>query len=165
MAKFPTWSEWKLREDNARKRRVRAALAGTGPELPASAAVCPSTNPRAVRSVAKNGVVGKLLMDEGDRRPDYSFDRWAEKAERLGDEVGKMRSDYESEDDRLEKQKKEKSGKKPDEGHDEKKSHDEKPDDEGHESGSVWERLKRKRQEAEKETEKDDDEGDGEGDA
>lgn len=102
MAYLPTWNEWRaLREDNARKRAVRAALAGTGPDMPGSDAACPSTNPRAMKSAKKNGVVTKLPISEEEKTPNYSFDKWLQKAEKLGDDLNKMKKDSDSEESKL----------------------------------------------------------------
>lgn len=104
MATFPTWSEWvKLREDNARKRAVKAALAGNRPPLPGSAAACPSTNPRAMRSAQKHGVVTK---EDTEQRPDYSFDRWVQKAKEFGDDLNRMRTKADADDKDLDKKRK-----------------------------------------------------------
>lgn len=91
-----TWGEYlALKEDNARKRAVRGALAGTHTPLPGSYAACPSTNPRAMKQAQKTGVVSsdpkKLIVKEHEAsKPDYSFDRWLQKATEFGDDVNKM---------------------------------------------------------------------------
>lgn len=108
MAYFKTWSEWiKVRESNARKRAVRAALNGTGPDLPGSYAACPSTNPLAMKVAKKKGVVTKLPLDENEgQKPDYSFDRWLQQAKEFGDDVNTLRANAETEDKELDKKKK-----------------------------------------------------------
>ena len=90
-----TWNEYlALREDNARKRAIKGALAGTHTPLPGSYAACPSTNPRAMKQAQKTGVVSsdpkKLIVKEHEAKPDYSFDRWLQKASEFGDDVNKM---------------------------------------------------------------------------
>lgn len=150
MALFPTWREWmKMRESNARKRAVRAALNGTGVELPGSYAACPSTNPRAMKVANKKGVVGKQTIEETEQRPDYSFDRWVQKAKEFGDDVNKMRTNYEDEDEKLDNKKKD-AEKKADE--EDKKPSKEK-ESESHEGevdsdtkkkmGEAWKRLQK----------------------
>lgn len=111
MSNFPTWDQWlSLRETNSRKRAVNAALAGTGPELPASAAACPNTNPAAMKVAAKKGKVCKL---EG-ASPDYSFDKWLKSVEKLGDDVSDSVKKGEEEEKELDKKKPEgKADKKP----------------------------------------------------
>jgi hypothetical protein len=108
MGTFSTWREWvKIREDNARKRAVRAALSGTGTPLPGSYAACPSTNPRAMKAAGKKGVVGRLPFSENDgQRPDYSFDNWVQMTKAFGSDVNKLRADAEGEDEDLDKKKK-----------------------------------------------------------
>lgn len=110
MAFFVTWHEWlKLREDNARKRAVRAALNGTGRKLPGSYAACPSTNPRAMDSAEKTGFVqkqpNKLKIIETEQKPDYSIDRWLKMAQDLGNDVNKLVGHGEEEEKKLDKQK------------------------------------------------------------
>jgi hypothetical protein len=105
MALFPTWNDWlSLREDNARKRAIKGALNGLKPPLPGSYAACPSTNPRAMKVAKKKGVVGSDVVQENDgQRPDYSFDRWVQKAQEFGDDVNKMRTKVDKESDELDK--------------------------------------------------------------
>lgn len=98
MGLFLTWNEYRLREDNARKRAVKAALNGLGPKLPGSYAACPSTNVRAMKAAKKRGVVS-----EEERMPDYSFDRWVQKAQEFGDDVNKMRSKAEDDEEDIDK--------------------------------------------------------------
>lgn len=103
---FKTWREYvALREDNARKRAVRAALRGTGPRQVASMAVCPSTNPQAVDSVEKFGDIRKNVKESEDR-PDYSMDRWIKKAQEFGDDVNKMVGHGEEEEKKLDQKEK-----------------------------------------------------------
>lgn len=107
MAYFRTWSEWlKLRESNARKRAVRAALSGTGPDMAGSYAACPSTNPRAMKVAREKGVVTKLPMDESEKSPNYSFDNWLKNANKLGGDINKIMSDAEKEEKDLDQKKK-----------------------------------------------------------
>lgn len=106
-----TWSEYlALREDNARKRAVKGALAGTHTPLPGSYAACPSTNPRAMNQAQKTGVVDsdpKRLtfkkLKEHEAKPDYSFDRWLQKASEFGDDVNKMVSKANDDEGELDK--------------------------------------------------------------
>lgn len=149
MASFPSWTEWvKFREDNARKRAVRATLAGLHTDMPGSAAACPSTNPRAMKIAKKKGVVTKMPFDESEgQMPDYSFDRWVQKAKEFGDDVNKMRTNANTEDDKLDKKKKD-AEKKAD---DEDKKAKQQPESDKEESDdtkdskdkeSVWTRLR-----------------------
>lgn len=105
LLRLTNWSEWiALKEDNARKRAIRNALAGTGPSLPGSYAACPSTNPRAIKQAAKTGVVGRdSPLKEGESRPDYSFDRWLKKATEFGDDVNKMVGHAQEDEDKIDK--------------------------------------------------------------
>jgi hypothetical protein len=106
MKSFPTWAEWvAFRESNARKRAVRSALNGTGSPLPGSYAACPSTNPQAMNVAKKKGVVSKAGIFENEgQKPDYSFDRWVQKAKEFGDDVNKMAHSAEDEEEKLEKE-------------------------------------------------------------
>jgi hypothetical protein len=97
----------KVRESNARKRAVKAALAGTGPDLPGSYAACPSTDPRAMKSAQKKGVVTKLPFTENDQVPNYTFDRWLQKAKEFGDDVNQMRTTADEDEKDLDVKKKE----------------------------------------------------------
>jgi hypothetical protein len=98
MAHFQSWNDWvSLRESNARKRAVKAALNGTGPSLPGSYAACPSTNVKAMKVAKKTGVVKEA------KKPDYSFDRWINMAKDLGDDVNKMVGHGKEEEDKIEK--------------------------------------------------------------
>ena len=103
---FKTWHEYvTFREDNARKRAVKAALNGTGSRKVASMAVCPgATNPRAVASVEKFGDIRK---DESEAKPDYSMDRWVKKAQEFGDDVNKLVGHGEAEEAKIDKKEKE----------------------------------------------------------
>ncbi len=105
---YRNWNEWlALRESNARKRSVKNALNGTGPKLPGSYATCPSTNALAVKVADKSGVV-KKLKTENEQKPDYSFDRWVQMAQELGDDTNKLVGHAKVEDDKLDKAKEEK---------------------------------------------------------
>lgn len=131
MENFHDWVAG-LREDNARKRAVRAALNGTGHDLPASAAACPSTNPTAMDVADEEGVVtkwkgfkkGKKKKDEeGDdddseddsqsecvqlereKTPDYTIDKVLRDLEGFRTEVGKKLSDLDKEEEDSEKKK------------------------------------------------------------
>lgn len=148
MAFFPTWIEWlRLRETNARKRAIKAALNGTGTPLPGSYAACPSTNPRAMKSAAKTGKVTKLPIDEnGGQMPDYSFDRWLQKAKEFGDDVNKLRTDYEGEDKDLEQKKKEAEKKSADEDRKDKakpQTKDDKSSEDTQKDDATWNKLKK----------------------
>ena len=89
MAHFLSWNEWQsLVESNARKRARRSAKNKIGPKLPGSYAACPSTDPEAMDQAEKSGEVGGL--DESKKTiktPNYSFDQWLKKVEKLGKEV------------------------------------------------------------------------------
>ena len=110
MAIFPSWNDWlALREDNARKRAVRAAFNGTGVPMAGSYAACPSTNPQAMDIAKKKGVVTKqpqILKIEAARKPDYSFDRWIQQAQELGDDVNKLVGHGKEDEEKLDKSKK-----------------------------------------------------------
>lgn len=115
---LPTWSSWL--ESNARKRSVKAALLGTGPELVGSAATCPSTNLLAMKSAEKTGKVKKLpdstweKFKEGkSSSPDYTIDGWIEKIKKVGDEVEKDIDKAKNDEKEIEKNK-EKFGKQDD---------------------------------------------------
>jgi hypothetical protein len=139
MGLFKTWEEWlNVRESNARKRAVKAAMNGSGPDLPGSYATCPSTNPRAMKIASKKGVVTKFPLKEEEKVPDYSFDRWLQRAEEFGDDINKIRKDTDSEERKLELKRKEtdKSSTKPDTKEDD--SSDEKEKD----KDKLWKRLR-----------------------
>jgi len=104
MTQFISWDEWKaLRESNARKRAVRSALLGTGPDLPGSYAACPSTNPVAMNVAKKKGKVTKL--ENHIARPDYSLDRWLDAAQELGDDVNALVNKAQDDEKKLDKEK------------------------------------------------------------
>lgn len=123
MGRFLGWNEWRaLRESNARKRAVIAALNGTGPELPGSYAASPMTIPAAMDVAQETGVVGKYKRRRKSRRkkhhhmqneskntekkPDYSFDQWLKKIQQLGDQVSELIEKGKKEDGEIEKKKK-----------------------------------------------------------
>jgi hypothetical protein len=132
MGRFLRWNEWRaLRESNARKRAVIAALNGTGPELPGSYAASPMTIPAAMDVASSTGVVGKykghkrkkkthrkhkhnmqVESKQTEKRPDYSFDQWMKKIQQLGDQVSDLIKKGEEEDGKIEKKKKEVESKK-----------------------------------------------------
>jgi hypothetical protein len=108
MAHFQSWNDWiSLRESNARKRAVKAALNGTGPALPGSYATCPSTNVKAMKVAKKTGLVKE------EKKPDYSFDRWINMAKDLGDDVNKMVGHGKEEEEKIEKEPVKEDPKKP----------------------------------------------------
>lgn len=116
MGSFPTWAEWiELKEDNARKRAVRDAMKGTKPPLPGSYAACPRTDPRAMDVAKKTGVVGKntkfKFREDNEVKPDYSFDRWIQKAKEFGDDVNKLVGHAEDDEEKLDKDAEEKKKK------------------------------------------------------
>lgn len=122
---YKTWAEYvAIREGNARKRAVRAALNGTGPALPGSYAACPSTNPQAVDVARTAGVVRKQpqrlrIKESAPQKPDYSLDRWVKRAQDLGDDVNALVGHAKGEEERLDrekadKDKKEKAGREKD---------------------------------------------------
>jgi hypothetical protein len=136
MGRFLGWNEWRaLRESNARKRAVIAALNGTGPELPGSYAASPMTIPAAMDVAQETGVVGKYKRRRKSRRkkrrhmqneskntekkPDYSFDQWLKKIQQLGDQVSELIEKGKKEDGEIENKKKKQK--------DEEKSQDKKP--------------------------------------
>ena len=111
MGYFRSWNDWvALRESNARKRNVKAALNGQAPPLPGSYAACPSTNPQAMDTAQKKGVVSKntdfKFKESFGQKPDYSFDRWIQKAKEFGDDVNKMVTHGNEEEDKLDKEEK-----------------------------------------------------------
>lgn len=106
MSILMSWSEWlAIRESNARKRAVKAALNGTGPSLPGSYAACPSTNPQAMDVAQKTGEVKKRTLKETGKNPDYSFDRWLKQAQELGNDLNKMVSHAKDEEENIDKKK------------------------------------------------------------
>lgn len=136
MASFLSWSEWlSIKESNARKRAVKAAVQGTGPELPGSYAACPSTNVQAMDSAEKTGKVSKLPKsywrkfkeEKFSPRPDNAVDRWIQAAQELGDDVNSMVGHAKGEEDKLDKEEKDKKKKADDE---DKKAKETEPDDE-----------------------------------
>jgi hypothetical protein len=105
MGLLPSWNEWlALREANARKRAVIASTKGLAPSLPGSTAACPSTNPVAMQQAKKRGEVG--LKTEAEKSPNYSFDQWLKKAQKLGDEVKDIVDQGNKKSEDLEKTKK-----------------------------------------------------------
>lgn len=117
MGSFQSWTSWiALRETNARKRAVKAALQGTGPKLPGSYAACPSTNPMAMNVAADSGEVRKAPKSmwkkykEGHiARPDYSLDRWISSAKELGDDVNSLVHSAKEDEEKLDKDKDQKA--------------------------------------------------------
>lgn len=110
MVYFRTWSEWiKLKESNARKRAISAALNGTGCELPGSYAANPGTNARAMKIAKKTGkVTSDKKFREEARKPDYSFDKWlksVEDSERANSELVSKAKETEDEMDKKKKTK------------------------------------------------------------
>lgn len=80
MGRFLGWNEWRaLRESNARKRAVIAALNGTGPELPGSYAASPMTIPAAMDVAQETGVVGKYKRRRKSRRKNITTCRMSQK--------------------------------------------------------------------------------------
>jgi myosin heavy subunit len=108
MAHFLSWNEWQsLVESNARKRARRSAKNKIGPKLPGSYAACPSTDPEAMDQAEKSGEVGGL--DESKKTiktPNYSFDQWLKKVEKLGKEVKDTIEKGKSKEASLDKKKK-----------------------------------------------------------
>jgi myosin heavy subunit len=108
MAHFLSWNEWQsLVESNARKRARRSAKNKIGPRLPGSYAACPSTDPEAMDQAEKSGEVGGL--DESKKTiktPNYSFDQWLKKVEKLGKEVKDTIEKGKSKEESLDKKKK-----------------------------------------------------------
>jgi hypothetical protein len=108
MAHFLSWNEWQsLVESNARKRARRSAKNKIGPRLPGSYAACPSTDPEAMDQAEKSGEVGGL--DESKKTiktPNYSFDQWLKKVEKLGKEVKYTIEKGKSKEESLDKKKK-----------------------------------------------------------
>jgi hypothetical protein len=108
MAHFLSWNEWQsLVESNARKRARRSAKNKIGPRLPGSYATCPSTDPEAMDQAEKSGEVGGL--DESKKTiktPNYSFDQWLKKVEKLGKEVKDTIEKGKSKEESLDKKKK-----------------------------------------------------------
>lgn len=135
MSRLQRWSDWlAIKESNARKRAVKAALSGTGPELPGSSAACPSTTPQAMAVAAKTGVVKKVnLKTESEQKPDYSFDRWIKMAQELGDDTNRLVGHAEEEEKKLDqaKQQKEKEASKP-----------ASPEPQSKEEKSTWKKLR-----------------------
>lgn len=153
MASFLSWSEWlTIKESNARKRAVRAAVQGTGVELPGSYAACPSTNVQAMDAASKTGKVSKLPKsywrkfkeEKFSPRPDNAVDRWIQAAQELGDDVNSMVGHAKGEEDKLEKEKEEKKKKADDE--------DRKAKESGPEDDSEETPKDKETQEAEKKT-------------
>lgn len=107
MASFLTWTKWlELKESNARKRAIRAALNGTGTPLPGSYAACPSTNPQAMDVAAKTGKVQKKKIgfeEVKGSKPDYSFDRWVQMADDMGKDVNALVGHAKEEEKELDK--------------------------------------------------------------
>ena len=141
MAHFQSWNDWlSLRESNARKRAVKAALNGTGPSLPGSYAACPSTNVKAMKVAKKTGVVKE------EKKPDYSFDRWINMAKDLGDDVNRMVGHGKEEEEKIEKDaKKDPVKEDPKKPALNAKEKSEKPDKEDSMKGKedTWEKLKK----------------------
>lgn len=146
MGYFRNWSDWvTLRESNARKRNVKAALNGQSPPLPGSYAACPSTNPQAMDTAQKKGVVSKntafKFKESFGQRPDYSFDRWIQKAKEFGDDVNTMVTHGHDEEDKIDKEDKkqkddaEKADAKPKPESEPKKPEPKRPADEDDEDG------------------------------
>ena len=115
MSYLLSWSEWiNLKESNARKRAVAAAMNGTGPSLPGSYAACPATNPYAMDIAFKTGVVGKrkkkkrknLKLEGNEKKPDYSFDSWLKKVEKLEKQLKDLYDNGEKDEKDLDKNKK-----------------------------------------------------------
>jgi flagellar biosynthesis GTPase FlhF len=128
MASFPTWREWLvLRELNSRK----AALLGLGPDLSGSVAELPNTDHVVMDVASKKGVVTskkkykkKFMVTTGrmasrlfghtftaeshEMKPDYSFDRWVQKAKEFRDDVNKMVHSAEDEEKKIDKEKEKK---------------------------------------------------------
>lgn len=118
---FLTWNEFRsLKESNARKRAVSAAMRGLGGPLPGSTAACPSTNPRAMKLAKKYGVVFNKDVKEGhESKPDYSFDNWVKTAQDLGKEMEHWSNKAKKDEEELDKKKeKDKEEKKPQPGKD-----------------------------------------------
>lgn len=110
MREFLSWNKWLfLRESNARKRAVIASTKKLAPSMPGSTAACPNTNPVAMNQADKKGVVGfkENLHLETDKSPNYSFDQWLKKAQKLGDDVKDLVDKGKSEVEDIEKKKKE----------------------------------------------------------
>lgn len=115
MSYLLSWSEWiNLKESNARKRAVAAAMNGTGPSLPGSYAACPATNPYAMDIAFKTGVVGKrkkkkrksLKLEGNEKKPDYSFDSWLKKVDKLEKQLKDLYDNGEKDEKDLDKNKK-----------------------------------------------------------
>lgn len=115
MSYLLSWSEWiNLKESNARKRAVTAAMNGTGPSLPGSYAACPATNPYAMDIAFKTGVVGKrkkkkrksLKLEGNEKKPDYSFDSWLKKVDKLEKQLKDLYDNGEKSEKDLDKNKK-----------------------------------------------------------
>ena len=115
MSYLLSWSEWiNLKESNARKRAVTAAMNGTGPSLPGSYAACPVTNPYAMDIAFKTGVVGKrkkkkrksLKLEGNEKKPDYSFDSWLKKVDKLEKQLKDLYDNGEKSEKDLDKNKK-----------------------------------------------------------
>ena len=115
MSYLLSWSEWiNLKESNARKRAVTAAMNGTGPSLPGSYAACPATNPYAMDIAFKTGIVGKrkkkkrksLKLEGNEKKPDYSFDSWLKKVDKLEKQLKDLYDNGEKSEKDLDKNKK-----------------------------------------------------------
>lgn len=119
MGLFLSWNEWKIKESNARKRAVKAAVNGLGPALPGSYAACPSTNSRAMKSAKKTGLVQSDVMTERERVPDYSFDRWVKKTKEFVDDIEDMKSKAKEDEDDMDDKIKEIEKEKPESDEDE----------------------------------------------
>lgn len=140
-----TWREWlAMKESNARKRAVKAALNGTGVPLPGSYAACPSTNPQAMDSAQETGVVKKRnrpLKVETAQKPDYSFDRWIKMAQDLGNDVNALVGHGKDEEEKIDKAKKDKEKSPPEPKTDTPPSSDHDQDDS--ERKDTWSQLKK----------------------
>ena len=115
-----------LRESNAAKRRIKAALRGEQPPLPGSYAACPRTDADAMDVASKTGLVRKKYMCKcgcgGDsskctcgpdcscrkyhenKTPDYSIDRWIDMANDLGDDLTALRQNSDKDEKELDKE-------------------------------------------------------------
>lgn len=150
MGLYLSWNEWlALKESNARKRVVAAATKRLAPTMPGSSAACPSTNPIAMKQAKKHGVIG---ITEEKRPPNYSFDQWIKKAQKLGDDIkqtvdqGKEKEKeldkkkVDQEIDKAEKSKKSEKSESPEKSEKETESKEDKPSDKNSHEDS-WNKI------------------------
>lgn len=155
MGLFLSWNEWlALKESNARKRAVAAATKRLAPVMPGSTAACPSTNPIAMKQAKKHGVVG---ITEEKKSPNYSFDQWIKKVQKLGDdikqtvdqgkeqekELDKNKEKIDQDIDKAEKSKKSEKSESPEKSEKETESKEGKPSDKNSHEDS-WNKISHK---------------------